>query len=337
MPLNGTATGARPSMRSARRNGRAFVTALSRREPTRRDAAAAIARLAALTGAGVAAGDALASSARSGNPLLARLHAAVRRGQPLSVAMSSWTLPFLEAEIAVVRAGERGGSTARALALLSERMEREAGGRRRIASALAYPFLLLIGAVAALSFLSIVVLPSFTSLYAGSKAELPAVTRMLLAFGGFVREAAVPTAVGTVSFVVLAGWMRARSRRVARAIDGLLVSLPVLAPLHAPRAAHEAAALLALLLESGCEADEALALAGKAAPNRVFAQRLAEALRALASTAAATARACSRSPKRPAATRRRSPASPRSKVLPRKPRCRGSAGSPSLRPCCFSP
>src|SRR5690348_14273962 len=110
-----------------------FRALLRRRERriTRREAATAVSRLAALTGAGVATGDAIASSARNGDRLLTLLHAAVRRGTALSAAMSHRLLPFVEAEIAMVRAGERGGSTPRVLELLAARMEREAGGRRR--------------------------------------------------------------------------------------------------------------------------------------------------------------------------------------------------------------
>jgi general secretion pathway protein F len=48
-----------------------------------------------------------------------------------------------------------------------------------------------------------------------------------------------------------------------------------------PRALHESCALLALLLDAGCEAEEALALAVRAAANRILAERLARALGSL--------------------------------------------------------
>lgn len=248
---------------------------------TRREAAAAIARLAALTAAGVATGDAIASSARSGGRLLVRLNAAVRRGTALSNAMSDARLPFGEAEIAVVRAGERGGSTPRALTLLAERMEREAGGRSRIASALAYPCILAAGALGALCFLSIVVLPSFTTLYAGQDVELPWATRTLLAFGNFV--CAWGATLLAASVVGVVGLLSAKRRSAAfgRFCDRVAVDAPAFRILVAPRAAHETCALLALLLEAGCEAEEALALAARAAANRIVAERLGDALRSL--------------------------------------------------------
>lgn len=188
-------------------------------------------------------------------------------------------MPFGEAEIAVVRAGERGGSTPHALALLAERMEREAGGRRRIASALAYPCILFAGALGALCFLSIAVLPSFTTLYSGR--DLPFATRSLLAFGDVVRAwggaffLAILAAAG--AFVAA----RKRSRKFARLCDRAAVDAPVFRALALPRAAHESCALLAVLLDSGCEAEEALTLASRAASNRVIAERIGDALRAL--------------------------------------------------------
>lgn len=263
---------------------RAWLRGASRkpfRGISRREAAAVIARLAALTAAGVATGDAIASSARGGDRLVVRLHAAVRRGTALSAAMSDARFPFDEAEIAVVRAGERGGSTPRALALLAERMEREAGGRSRIASALAYPCLLATGALGALCFLSIVVLPSFSALYTGQNVELPLATRSLLGFGNMVQ--AWGSALLTAGLVGAVGFATARRRSAAfgRLCDRVAIDAPALRALVAPRAAHETCALLAVLLEAGCEAEEALSLAARAASNRIVAERLGDALRSL--------------------------------------------------------
>lgn len=246
---------------------------------SRRDACTAVSRLAALTAAGVPTGDALASAARSGSDLVRVLHAAVRRGTALSAAMSANGMPFTEAEIAVVRAGERGGSTPRTLTLLAGRMERDAGGRRRIASALAYPCILAAGAVGALCFLSIVVLPSFTSLYSGR--ELPAATRMLLAFGNGIRAWGAATLLGALAAGALFGLARRRNPALALFCDRIAIDAPPLRMLAAPRAAQETCALLALLVDAGCEAEEALTLTARAAANRVVAARLGEALRAL--------------------------------------------------------
>ncbi|HXC50540.1 MAG TPA: type II secretion system F family protein [Candidatus Limnocylindrales bacterium] len=254
---------------------------------TRRDACAAISRLAALTAAGVSTGDAIASSAKSaarasgtaGSRLLGDLYRAVHRGTSLSAAMGAQGMPFTEAEIAVVRAGERGGSTPHALALLGERMEREAGGRRRIASALAYPCILFAGALGALCFLSLVVLPSFTTLYSGH--ELPFATRTLLEFGSAVRAWGAPVMLVVFGSVAALVATRRKSAAFARVCDRIAVDAPFFRTLALPRAAHETCALLAVLLDSGCEAEEALILASRAAPNRVVAARIGDALRAL--------------------------------------------------------
>jgi len=264
---------------------------------TRAEACTTIARLAALTAAGVATGDAIAASARAaarpasksrsrwsrprGGRLLGELHSAIKRGVALSAAMGAAGLPFSEAEVAVVRAGERGGSTPRALTLLAERMEREAGGRRRIASALAYPCLLAVGAVGALCFLSIVVLPSFTTLYTGQNVQLPLATRLLLAFGDGVRAWGAALLFAMLAGIAVFAVARRHSPDFARLCDRLAIDAAPLRTLVAPRAAHESCALLALLLEAGCEAEEALMLAARAAANRIVASRLTDALRSL--------------------------------------------------------
>jgi len=253
---------------------------------SRHDGVRALCRVAALTAAGMTTGDALASSsclrARGGSDAcLARLAAGVRRGLSLSTAMAAPGLPFSEAEIAVVRAGESGGATARTLTLLAERVERESEGRRRIASALTYPCILMVGALASLSFLSIVVLPSFTSLYAGQGAQLPATTRALLAFGNAAGRYGLSVATAAALAVAAAKVARARSVRWRRLLARAAVELPLLRSLLAPGAMHASCGLLALLFEAGCEAEEALALAARASVNAVIAERLAHCLRLL--------------------------------------------------------
>lgn len=261
---------------------RAAAMARAQSRPLRRrDAAALVSRLASLAAAGVPTGEALATSALSGSALAERLHALVRRGLSVSAAMASPGLPFHEVDVAVVRAGERGGSTARALALLGARMETESAGHRRVASALAYPLVLVSGATAALLFLSLVVLPSFQTMYRGHEDRLPSSTLALLAFGDFARAWGT-TVLGLLLAAMLAwraAWQRLPSVRAVR--DRALLDRAPLAWLAAPRAAADACALLALLLESGCEAEESLELAARAAENREMRARLHAALRAL--------------------------------------------------------
>ncbi len=270
-----------PVLRSPGAGPRLPLSRRSERRLTRREAAAAVSRLAALTAAGVATGDAIASSARGGERLLTLLHTAVRRGTALSTAMGHRLLPFTEAEIAMVRAGERGGSTPRVLELLAARMEREAGGRRRIASALAYPALLAGGGLAALCFLSIVVLPSFTTLYTSQKAELPWMTAMLLSFGNGLQLWGLTILAAATLAAAAFAVARRESAGFDRFCDRVALDAPPLRALVAPRVLHETCALLALLLEAGCEAEEAMALAVRATPNRIAAERLGDSLRAL--------------------------------------------------------
>lgn len=258
---------------------------LGRADPSRRfsrrEAAAVVSRLAALTAAGMTTSEALQASARRRGPVAARLASATRRGVSLSRAMGGLAATFTEAEVALVRAGEAGGSTPRALALLSARMEHEREGRRRIASALVYPCILVGGALAALAFLSIAVLPSFVSLYAASDVAMPLSTRALLAFGAWIADhgAASLIAVGGAATAVVA--LRGRSRRLRRLLDRASLRVPPLAGIAEPRALGEAASLIAALLAAGCDAEDALALAGRAASNGVIAARIGRCLASL--------------------------------------------------------
>ena len=251
------------------------------RAVSRRDAIGAITRVAALTAAGMTTSEAIASSARAGNPCLARMAAAVRRGTSLADAMDADDLPFRDVEVAVVRAGESGGATARALALLAAQLEQQAAGTRRVAAALSYPVILVAGALAALSFLSISVLPSFTSLYSDRGVELPAATQSLLSFGVWVQHHGGAVAAWSLAVIGAAAAARSRSRRCRRFFDLACVRLPLLRGLTAPRQLQSACALIAVLLEAGCEAEEAVRLAAQSSSNKAIAARLSRCLRSL--------------------------------------------------------
>ncbi len=250
----------------------------------RRDATAAIDRLAALTAAGMTTSDALAAAARTGGGAgrLARaLGAAVRRGRPLSSAAARLVPPFTEPEAALLGAGERGGALGAAIALLARRMHSDRASARALGSALAYPSFLVTFSFAALAFISIAVLPAFADLYRSEGRELPARTATMLGLGDALVSWG-PTAVTVFLFgAALALLTVRRSRRARLALDRLRLALPVIGSLELEGEKARMSATVAALLEAGCEAEQALLLASTTLGNRVLRRRAGRAFRRL--------------------------------------------------------
>lgn len=118
--------------------------------------------------------------------LLERVRESVRGGTPLSSALEQQHGVFSRLYVNMVRAGEASGSLQETLRRLAEYLERSQALREGVISALIYPAILLVLVVGALALLLIYVVPQFVPLFEDMGAELPLITRFVLALGDFL-------------------------------------------------------------------------------------------------------------------------------------------------------
>jgi MSHA biogenesis protein MshG len=125
----------------------------------------------------------------TGNKVLAKVLQAVRddldRGSDLGTALSHHPAVFSEYYVSMVRVGENSGELERAFKALYQQLEFDRHVKQKTLSALRYPTFVLIAIVAAVGILSIFVIPAFAKTYAGLHAQLPLLTRVLLAVSSF--------------------------------------------------------------------------------------------------------------------------------------------------------
>jgi MSHA biogenesis protein MshG len=147
-------------------------------------------QLAALHKAGVPLLRSLAGlQASTPNPaliaLLADLRNSLDQGRELAAAMARHPAVFSTFYISIIRVGEMTGRLTEAFARVADHLESELDMRARIRAALRYPILVL-GAIAiAMVVINLFVIPTFAEVFAGFKAELPVMTRLLLGVSGF--------------------------------------------------------------------------------------------------------------------------------------------------------
>jgi general secretion pathway protein F len=118
--------------------------------------------------------------------LLERVRESVRGGTPLSSALEQQHGVFSRLYVNMVRAGEASGSLQETLRRLAEYLERSQAMREGVVSALIYPAILLVLVVGALALLLIYVVPQFVPLFEDMGAELPLITKFVLALGDFL-------------------------------------------------------------------------------------------------------------------------------------------------------
>ncbi|MCG8464546.1 MAG: type II secretion system F family protein, partial [Xanthomonadales bacterium] len=112
----------------------------------------------------------------------------VREGGTLSDALESQHGAFSRLYVNMVRAGEIGGSLEQTLDRLSDYLERSKELKDHIMTAMFYPVLLLVVAVAAISVLMVYVIPEFTPIFEDLGAELPFLTQVVIGTSEFIKN-----------------------------------------------------------------------------------------------------------------------------------------------------
>ena len=120
--------------------------------------------------------------------LLTKVRDRVREGISLSEALEERHGVFSRFYINMVRAGELGGALDQTLARMAEYLERAKELKDGVVSALIYPALLVILAVASLILLMVYVIPQFAPMFEDFGAELPLLTRIVMGVGALLQN-----------------------------------------------------------------------------------------------------------------------------------------------------
>lgn len=110
----------------------------------------------------------------------------LQSGQPLSATFAGYKTFFPPIFVGMLRAGEASGQLSRVLDELGRYMTRDYGLFRKVKAALTYPLLLLFASIGVILLLLIFVLPRLSKIFQQSGAELPLITKTLVALSGAI-------------------------------------------------------------------------------------------------------------------------------------------------------
>src|SRR5437588_12396292 len=105
----------------------------------------------------------------------------VEGGGSLSDAMSKYPKAFDKLYVNMVAAGEAGGVLDLILSRLADFMEKAAKLKKKVIGAMIYPAVVITIAVGVVSMIMIFVIPKFEDIFKDFKAEMPGMTKLLLA------------------------------------------------------------------------------------------------------------------------------------------------------------
>jgi MSHA biogenesis protein MshG len=118
--------------------------------------------------------------------MLQDLRESLDSGRELSTSMRRHPKVFSSFYVSMVQVGEMTGMLEETFIRLYDYLEFERDMRERIKTAMRYPSFVLIAMAIAIFVINLFVIPTFAKVYAGFHAELPAVTKMLIGFSGFM-------------------------------------------------------------------------------------------------------------------------------------------------------
>lgn len=204
--------------------------------------------------------------------LLTDIRSDIETGTSLSSAFRKHPLYFDALYCNLVEAGEAAGILETLLERLAVYQEKTLEIKRKIKSALIYPVAVLVVAFVVVAVIMIFVIPAFKEVFTSFGADLPAPTLFVmnmseifvsywwLIFGVIIG--------GTYFF--LQAWRR--SERMQKAMDRLMLRIPVFGSLVYKSAVARWTRTLATMFAAGVPLVEALDSVGGAAGNAVFAE-----------------------------------------------------------------
>lgn len=227
---------------------------LTRRGVSQRQLAGAYQQIADLLRAGVPLLRALRLLGRSkANPRLASVMNtvadAVSDGGRLADAMAEHEDVFPSVQIAMIRAGERGGFLEEVLERMGSFIEHQAELKSKVIGNLIYPIILLFVGVGVIVFALTFLVPQFSGFFP-DPSMLPLPTRMLLGASEFLQSQWHIVLIAVAVLVAAALWLR-RQPTVRRALARWQLRIPKLGVLARDLAVGRFARILGTMLENG--------------------------------------------------------------------------------------
>ena len=207
---------------------------------------------------------------------VADIGSAVRHGDTLHAALAKFPRIFSKLMTAMVRAGEEGGDLSSSLITVSDQMERASDLKKKIRGALIYPTIIIIALVGIGTVMMIEVVPTLSATFKELHADLPTSTRFVIGLSDFLSEYTVFAGV-MFAVCILGVYAGLKTRRGKRAMDFVLLHMPLLSEMVKEVNAARTARTLAALSSAGVDVLTGLEITREVVQNSYYQDVLAAA------------------------------------------------------------
>ncbi|HHY85114.1 MAG TPA: type II secretion system F family protein [Verrucomicrobia bacterium] len=205
------------------------------------------------------------------------VHDYVVDGMSLADAMAKSPETFPRVYTAMVQAGETGGFLDVVLQQIADFQAREKELKGKVTSAMLYPAVLLVLAVAVLAFLMVFFIPKFQKMFASYGGQLPLITQVIVGISHTIRSYGLIVAGGlVVAGLMLKNWFTSEQGR--RVWETIMLKTPIVGPLAARFAMARFCRMLGTLLGAGVPLVQALNVARRSLGNQILIDAVAQSI-----------------------------------------------------------
>ena len=206
--------------------------------------------------------------------LLEKVGKDVENGRSISASFAEHGEKLLPVTfVETIHSGEESGNLEKSFESMHEHFDKQAKMAAKVRSAMAYPLFVLFVAVAVVVVLMVAVVPTFMEMFEEFDAELPLMTRMLIAISNFFRNNLLVLALIAVAvplFIKLYGNTEKGRLNLAR----VQLRLPLLGNIALLTAASQFANSMTTLIDAGLTMNKSVFITSKVLDNYYISQEV---------------------------------------------------------------
>ena len=199
----------------------------------------------------------------------------LRSGVRLSQALEKHPKAFSPLYCRTIVTSEETGNLERGLRIMAEYIEKQSISAKKIKNAMIYPIIVLVLAIVVIAVMVTFVMPSFMSLYAALGAELPTITKVLLAIVNFLLDYGL-FLLGGIAVLVVGGLAYTRTRAGRYQWDKLKLKLPQIGRITLVSELSRCCRTISLLFRAGVPLPDIMTLTISGSGNKVVAKALTQ-------------------------------------------------------------
>lgn len=200
----------------------------------------------------------------------------VEKGSNLADSMRQHPKVFPPILINMVQAGEASGSLEIALVRMADHFEKDNRLQAQIKSAMTYPVIVMIVAIAVVIVCMVVVIPNFTGMFEDMNMELPMATKIMIAASDFIIQKWYVLVI-IVAVIVVAIKFFKKTSTGEYVFAKLAMKVPLIGNLTVKSSAARFARTLSTLMASGIQLIDAVEAVAKVMTNSIIRKNLLEA------------------------------------------------------------